>query len=199
VKKKLAVRLGGAAAVVAMLLCGAGYATTYAAFNITANGRGQYAAGTVYLTDNSGGVALPGLSSALPGAVATGCVRVTYGGSLPARVRLYVTPTGTITPYLTARITRGTVPAATTFPSCTGFTPDAPNYAALGAGVMYDGPLAGLPTSGPTGLLDPTIATPEVWTTGEAHVYRIDITLSTDPAGAAKSGTVSAGFFASNV
>ncbi len=194
--RKLAARIGGAAVVVAMLLCGAGYATTYAAFTTTADGRGQYAAGTVYLTDDSGGVALPGLNAAMPGAVASGCLQVTYGGSLPAHVRVYATPAGSITPYLTARITRGTGSGA--FPSCAGFTPDATDHAGLGAGVMYDGPLAGLPTSGPTGLLDPS-ATPAVWNTSDAHVYRIDITLSADPGGAGRSGTVSIGFAASNV
>jgi hypothetical protein len=121
---------------------------------------------------------------------------VTYGGTLPAQVRLYATPTGDIATYLTARITRGTASGA--FPSCTGFAPDGTDYAGLGAGVMYDGPLADLPTSGATGLLDPTAGTPEIWTSGTDHVYRIELTLSADPAGAGRSGTVAFGFSASN-
>jgi hypothetical protein len=195
--KRLSFRLGGAAAVVTLLACGAGYATTYAAFNSTADGRGQYAAGTVFLTSNSGIVSWPNAEDAEPGVVSSGCVQVTYGGSLPARVRIYSTRSGTITPYLSIKITRGT--GAGTFPSCTGFTTDPANYIGAGAGVIYDGALTSFPDTGPAGQIDATIGVNEEWTTGEAHVYKIDVTLSSDLAARDKTGTLAFGFYASNL
>lgn len=183
--------------VVALVASGVGYATTYAAFSSdTSNAANSYAAGTVFLTGNGGSGSFSGSTAAEPGAESGGCVTVTYGGSLPAQVRLYATTTGDIAPYLTVRITRGTGSAG--FPLCTGFSADADNYAGLGAGVVYDGTVAALPTSGATGLLDPTTADPETWTTGESHSYRYEVTVSSDTAGQNRSGTVRFGFQASN-
>jgi hypothetical protein len=183
--------------VVALVASGAGYATTFAAFSSdTGNTDNSYAAGTVFLTGNGGAGSFSGSTAAEPGADSGGCVTVTYGGSLPAHVRLYVSTTGNIAPYLTVKITRGSGSAG--FPSCTGFTADADDYAGLGAGVVYDGMVAALPTSGPTGLLDPTAGDPETWTTGESHSYRYEVTVSSDTAGQNRSGTVRFGFQASN-
>jgi hypothetical protein len=183
--------------VVALVASGVGYATTFAAFSSdTGNTANSYSAGTVFLTGNGGSGSFSGSTAAEPGADSGGCVTVTYGGSLPAQVRLYATTTGDIAPYLTVRITRGS--GSADFPACTDFTADSDNYAGLGAGVLYQGTVAALPTSGATGLLDPTAGDPETWTTGEAHSYRYEVTVSSNPAGQSRSGTVRFGFQASN-
>jgi hypothetical protein len=191
--------LATAAVVVALAASGGGYATTFAAFSSDSeNTANSYAAGTVYLTDNRGAPAdaLPGLAGADPGEVSSGCVVVTYGGSLPARVRLYANSSGAITAYLTVKVTRGS--GAGAFPSCAGFTPDSTDYAGLGPGVLYDGAVASFPTVGASGLLDPTAGSPSTWTTGSSHTYRFDVELSSDPAGQGQTGTLGFGFRANN-
>ena len=48
---------------------------------------------------------------------------MTYSGSLPSTVRLYTTtPVNAFGQYVTLSIDKGTMPGATTFPNCTGFT-----------------------------------------------------------------------------
>lgn len=188
----------GVAAGVAVFLVAVGVESTFAAFHSSAeSSANSYAAGTVFLSDNGGAASFPGSTAADPGAVSSGCVIVTYGGSLPANVRLYATPSGTIAPYLSVKITRGS--GSANFPSCSDFAPDVTNHAGLGAGVLFDGLASDLPTSGATGLLDPTAGTPETWTTGEAHAYRFDVTVTADPAGQGRTGTLSFGFQAANV
>lgn len=118
-------------------------AGTWSAFSSTTASTGDsFAAGTVQLSDNDAGSALLSLSSAMPGASSTGCVLVTYGGTLDADLRLYASVTGDLAPYLTLTVTRGT-DSAPSFSSCAAFTPDATNYVGAGPGVVYSGPLSG--------------------------------------------------------
>jgi hypothetical protein len=129
-------------------------AVAYAAFAATSGNAGNsYSAGTVTLTDNDGGSAMLSLSNALPGATDTSCIRTSYSGSLPATVRHYATVTGTLAPYLTLKVTRGS--SSSGFDNCTGFTPDTTNYNGAGAGVIYNGDLSGLPSSYAAGIVDP--------------------------------------------
>lgn len=188
----------GIAAILAVVLVSVSFESTFAAFRSTAeSSANSYTAGTVFLSGNGGAGSFPGSTGAEPGAVSSGCVIVTYSGSLPANVRIYTTRSGTIAPYLSVKITRGS--GAAGFPSCTGFTADPTNYAGLGAGVLFDGLASTLPTSGATGLLDPTAGTPETWATGEAHAYRFDVTVTADPAGQGRTGTLRFGFQAANI
>lgn len=151
---------------------------TVAAFSARTTSAGNvYAAGTVTIGDNDAGAALVPLPAAVPGQSSTGCIVVTYGGTLNAGVRLYASLTGALAPHLTLTVTRGTQ-AAPAFASCTGFTADATNYIGAGAGVVYNGTLAAFPTSYATGIVDPLAGSPETWTTGESHVYRFVVTLS---------------------
>jgi hypothetical protein len=151
---------------------------TVAAFSAgTSNPGNSFAAGTVAIADNDAGAAVVALPSAVPGQSSTGCIAVTYSGSLAAGVRLYANLTGSLAPHLTLTVTRGTQ-AAPAFASCTGFTADATNYLGLGAGVVYSGTLAAFPTSYATGIVDPIPGSPESWTSGERHVYRFVVTLA---------------------
>jgi hypothetical protein len=166
--------------VVAVVVAAASGSYTWSALVATDdNDANQIGSGTVTPSDNDSGNALLALSSALPGASDTGCIKVSYAGSLPANVRLYGTTGGSgLDQYLTLQITRGTYSGSEpAFDSCTNFQADATNYIGAGAGVIYSGTLQGYPDSYAAGLVDPVAGSPEVWNGPEFHVYRIQVTL----------------------
>ena len=151
---------------------------TVAAFSAkTSSAANVYAAGSVAIGDNDAGAALVPLPAAVPGQSSTGCIAVTYGGSLSAGVRLYANLSGSLAPHLTLTVTRGTQ-AAPAFGSCAGFTADATNYLGAGAGVVYSGALSAFPTTYATGIVDPLPGSPATWTAGESHIYRFVVTLA---------------------
>jgi hypothetical protein len=153
---------------------------TYAAYTATtANSGNSIEAGSVKLLDNGDGSNMMSLSAALPGNTTSACIRVTYDGSLPASVRLHGTTTGSgLDPYLDVTITRGVyTPSEPAFKSCTNFQADGTNYIGAGNGVIYNGTLQGFPDDYASGLVDPLAGSPESWTAGEVHVYKIDVTL----------------------
>jgi hypothetical protein len=105
-----------------------------------------------------------------PGSTVTSDITLTYRGAEPAFVRLYATSAGTgLARFLRVSITRGAVDDA-------GFAADRTDYTGLGIGVLYRGPLAGLPSSFASGLPDPG-----TWSDGGSHTYRFEITLVGDP------------------
>lgn len=154
----------------------------------TASGGNGFAAGTVNVGDNDGGTAMLTLSSAVPGATDTGCIRVTYSGSLDATVRLHATVSGTLAAYLSLTVTRGT-DASPSFDSCAAFTADATDYQGAGPGVVYSGVLSAYPGSYAAGVVDPPTGPLETWTSGESRSYRLAITLNNDPAAQGLSAT----------
>ena len=175
------------------LLGAAGGSSTWATFKVTSANTGNRAtAGTVDITDNDGG-STPMLSfaSALPGATDTGCIKVAYSGSLGSSVRLHGTTTGTgLAQYLDLKITRGVYTGPDpTFDSCTGFQADSTDYIGAGGGVVYDGTLQDFPDDYAAGLVDPRPSSPETWSTGEAHVYKVQVTLHNDLAAQSKNAT----------
>jgi predicted ribosomally synthesized peptide with SipW-like signal peptide len=155
---------------------------TYSSFSeVTQNDNNLFVAGSVSLGDNDGGSAVVSLSNAKPADSSTGCVTVTYSGSLPANVRLYGATTGTgLDQYVNLVVTRGTKSNATF--DCSTFSPDATNYIGSGAGVVYSGTLQAFPDNFSGGIVDPTSGSPESWTTSEAHTYRIQVTLQNNAA-----------------
>jgi hypothetical protein len=163
---------------------------TYSAFSsTTTNSANLFTAGTVNLADNDGGsTALLGLSNAKPGDSDTGCINVSYDGTLDSTVRLYANVTGALPQYLTLTVTRGTDPSPS-FDSCAGFTPDGTNYIGAGNGVVYSGTLAAFPASYASGLVDPIPASPETWSNPESHSYRFTITLQNDDAAQGLNGS----------
>jgi hypothetical protein len=171
-------------AAIALVVTIAG-AQTWAAYSATTdNAANSFATGTVELTDNDNGAALLTLAAAVPGATDTGCITVTYTGSLASAVRLYGTTstggTGGLDAYLDLRIRRGSFTgAASAFDACTNFTPDSTDYGS-GAGVVYDGTLLAYPDDHATGVVDPPAGGAETWTTGESHVYELQVTLRDD-------------------
>ena len=172
----------GPLCVLALLVPAAG-GVTFAAYTATAaNGGDAVEAGSVKLSDNGDGSSMLALAGALPGDTTSACIKVTYDGSIPSTVRLHGTTTGTgLDAYLDLKVTRGTyTPSTPAFKSCTNFQPDTTNYIGAGNGVIYNGTLQGFPDDYASGLVDPLSGTPESWTTGESHVYRLDVTLQSN-------------------
>ena len=179
------------AAAIALLVPAAGSAT-YAAFRATnSNGNDLVEAGSVKLSDNGDGSSMLSLSTAVPGDTTSACIKVTYDGSLPATVRLHGTTTGSgLDPYLDLKVTRGVYsPSTPAFKSCTNFQADGTNYIGAGNGVIYNGTLQGYPDDYASGLVDPLSGSPESWTTGEVHVYKLDVTLQSNFAAQTKDAT----------
>jgi hypothetical protein len=151
---------------------------TYAAFSsTTANPGDSFAAGTVYLTDNDSGTKMFTFTGKKPGDTASSCIAVTYGGTLAASVHLYATVSGSLPPYLTLTITRGS--GAAGFGNCTGFT-----STGTGDGTIYSGTVGAFPSSYATGLVDP-----QSWSTNNVHVYKFDLSFPYDPNAQALAGS----------
>jgi hypothetical protein len=168
---------------------------TWSAFSgTTSNDANSFASGTVAIGDDDANGAIFSLSAMKPGDTDFGCLVVTYTGTLAANVRLYGTTTGTgLDAWLDLKVTRGTKSSGA-FDSCTNFTPDATNYIAAGAGVIYSGTLAAFPdTWAAPGLQDAPGAL-ESWATNEVHAYRIDVTLSASAPLAAQGKTATQQF-----
>ena len=170
---------------------------TYSAFSATTVNPGDsFAAGTVVISDNDANAALYTITGAKPNDVVTRCIRVTYTGSLPSLVRLYTTtPINAFGQYVTLSIDKGTMPVATAFPNCTGFTPDAvPN--------VFTGTLLSFGT-GRTNFATGVAANPGVaaqWVTNDTLVYRFTLTMQDNNlAVGGSSGTHSFTWEAQNV
>jgi hypothetical protein len=164
---------------------------TYAAFSgTTANPSDSFAAGTVAIGDNDAGGTLLSLSNARPGDSSTGCIKVTYTGSLAANVRLYGSASGSLPTYVTLTVTRG-ADSSPSFASCASFSADGTNYIGSGNGVIYSGNLSAFPGTYAAGLVDPTSGSPELWTTSEAHSYKFAVSLQNNAAAQGLSSTAS--------
>jgi predicted ribosomally synthesized peptide with SipW-like signal peptide len=172
---------------------------TYAAFSgTTSNPSNAFAAGTVALSDNDAGGSLLSLSNATPGNSSTGCIKITYSGSLNANVHLYGSATASLPTYLTLTVTRGT-DSSPSFASCSNFTADATNYIGSGAGVIYSGNLSAFPSTYGGGVVDPTSGSPATWSTSDAHSYKFVVTVQNNAAAQGLSSTASFTWEARNV
>jgi hypothetical protein len=152
-----------------------GFATlgVYGLFSSTTQNAGnELTSGTVEFADNDSGAALYNATSVRPGESVSRCIKTTYTGSLPALVRLYSPSTpGPLAQYIDLTITQGTQ-ASSTFPGCTGFTPDA-------TGVIFTGTLQGFEqtrSSYANGIATAP-AGKSSWGSNEALVYRVQATL----------------------
>lgn len=138
----------------------------------------------VCLFDNDVDTAMFTMSNMVPGSTDSGCIKVTYAGTLSSTVKLYGTTTGTgLDQFLNLRVTRGTnVPTDPAFDTCASFVADLTNYIGEGVGVIYNGTLQAWTDSYSVGLADPAdcLVPPcasEAWTDSESHVYKLEITL----------------------
>lgn len=145
---------------------------TYGYFSATTSNTGNtITSGTVSLSDTDGGTGkVYNLAATNPGSTSTGkCLRVTYGGSLAATVKLYrgSINAGTGDKY-TLRVERGSgLSGPASDMNCTGFTP---------AADVHNGDLANLGTDY-TGGVD---AKGSAWASGNTVDYRFTITTKDD-------------------
>jgi len=172
-------------------------AVAYAAYRATAaNSSNSITSGTLALSDNGTG-ALFSLSGQQPNAASsttnTRCIKVTSNGSLTSTVRLYGTTGGTgLDAYAGLTITRGAYsPSEPAFGSCTNFTPDGASHLGMGAGVIYGGSLQDFPDAWSQGVVDPAPSSPESWSQGESHVYKIQVTVADNRTAEGKTATQS--------
>jgi hypothetical protein len=172
---------------------------TWSNLNATAvNPANSFSAGTVQIASNSATAALT-LTNGKPGSVATGCIQVSYTGTLPANVKLYGTGGGTgLNQYLTMVVTRGTFSGTPASGSCSGFTADTTNYITQGAGVIYRGTVANWPATAAAALVDPTSGSPATWSNGNTHGYEFQVTVQNNAAGQGLTGNESFVFEADN-
>jgi hypothetical protein len=153
----------------------------------TQNAGNEISTGTVALSDNDAGSALFSIPNAKPGESWARCIRVSYQGTVPADVHAYYiggSQSDSLRPYLNVKIEQGTQ-AASTFPSCTDFAPDA-------IGTVYDGPATGVTFGNyATGLVT-VPAGQTFWQPGDSLVLRVTLALSAstpDTSQGAKGGT----------
>lgn len=163
---------------------------TFSAFSSTTTNSGNsFDAGTVYLSDNDAGSALYNLTGQVPGVPASGCIKLTYTGSLPATVKLYTTSSvGLLAQYLDMAVEKGTLSGSPAFPSCTGFTPDP-------GGTVYGGTLANFAltqTSFATGV-SAFPGSQTQWNQNDSLVYRVTLTLQNNAAANGGASPLSTG------
>jgi hypothetical protein len=170
------------------LLAVASFAVVYAvypAFSGSVSVRGNtFSAGTVAVGDNDSGSALWTVTNAKPGDIASACIKVTYTGTLPATVRLYVSASsGALGQYLSFTAETVSFASPPAFPSCTGYT--------LRSTLSTGGTLASFVTAR-TGYTDGIEAFPPSqtrWNQNDAVYYRFTATLQSNPAAQGQSET----------
>lgn len=175
-------------AVVVGVLGGVAAMGIYGAFTATTQNAGnEIATGTVSFSDNDNGAALYSVNNFKPGDTVSRCIKASYGGSLPATVRLYSPSSpGPLAQYIDLTITQGTQPAST-FPDCSGFS-------ANGAGQIFSGTLQNFEqtrNSYANGIATAP-GSQAVWNPNDALVYRLQATLQSstpDTAQGTTSGT----------
>jgi len=150
----------------------AGFGTFSAFSSTTTNSGNQFDAGTVHLTDNDAGAAMYNVSNRKPGQSTQSCIKVTYGGTLPADVKLYTTSSvGPVADYIDLTVEKGS--GNPTFPGCTGFTPES---------TIYTGELDDF-TTAKNSYANGIAAFPgaqTAWNQNDTLVYRFTLTLQDD-------------------
>ena len=150
----------------------AGFGTFSAFSSTTTNSGNSFAAGTVFVDDNDAGAAMYTVSNQKPGDVTTRCIKVTYGGTMAADVKLFTTSTvGAVADYIDLTVEKGG--GNPTFSGCSGFTPEA---------TIYTGELDDFTTS-KNSYANGIAAFPgsqTQWNQNDTLVYRFTLTRQTD-------------------
>jgi hypothetical protein len=178
-RTNLDVKVGLTLLVFAALGLLAAYATRAAFSNTTENTGNRFQTGSVTIGDNDLGTALydlyDGTPAAKPGNSDSGCIKVTYSGSLDADVRLYSTSTlndNLLDDNLQLVITPGT-----------GNALDCSDFASGGQAAIFSNTLANFMAnrnSYTNGLVDYPGTTATKWVTSDAVTYKFEITLTDD-------------------
>jgi hypothetical protein len=164
----------------------------FGAFSATTTNAGNtITAGTVTIADNDAGAAMYSIANAKPGESVSRCIKVTYTGSVDADVHIYTTSTiGSLGQYVDLTVTPGTQ-TTSTFPSCTGFTPDS-------GGAIYTGTLQNFGSakgSYANGVVDNPGTSATKWVASDSVVYQVTATLQSSAPDVAQGLTTGAHTF----
>jgi hypothetical protein len=175
-------KLSLTALIVGLVAAAAGFGVFSAYSATTSNTGNSFASGSVAVGDNDGGSAKLYLdSNKKPGESATGCIQVSYTGTLGASVRLYTPSTITNGSAFNLTVERGTQTTGA-FPNCGDFSPTS---------VAYDGALGSFPTGYATGIAGK--AAGAAWAKDDSVAYRFTITVNDDTTPNAHTSTMSTG------
>jgi predicted ribosomally synthesized peptide with SipW-like signal peptide len=156
----------------------AGFGTFSAFSSTTTNSGNSFAAGTVFVDDNDAGGAMYTVSNQKPGVSTQRCIKVTYGGTMPADVKLYTTSSvGAVADYIDLTFEKGTLAGNPAFPGC-GAVGD---FTAQGAPI-YTGELDDF-TTAKNSYANGIAAFPGAqtqWNQNDTLVYRFTLTLQDD-------------------
>ncbi len=143
----------------------------FSAFTATTSNAGnEISAGSVVISQHAGATTLYSTSNQRPGDPISKCVRVTYGGSLTAAVKLYVSSGVTNGSAFNVKVERGSglaSPDATM--NCTGFSSES---------TAYNGGLGSFPTTYAGGVAGKAGA--DTWDANQAVDYRFTISVVDD-------------------
>jgi hypothetical protein len=155
---------------------------TYSSFfSTTMDGSNAFAAGTVHVKDNDAGGVMFNVSGVRPGdAARVSCITVTYDGSLDADVRLYASVSSTgVEQYVSLKVETGTTTSG--YGDCSGFST---------ISTLFNDTLSNYPTGWGSGIAEPG----NPWTTGEAHAYRVTVSLQNSAPASAQGKTATVTF-----
>ena len=150
----------------------AGFGTFSAFSSTTTNSGNSFAAGTVFVDDNDAGSAMYSVSNQAPLASTVRCIKVTYGGTMAADVRLYTASAiGAVGDYVNLTVEKGS--GNPTFPTCTGFASESTVYSGelddfASAHGSYANGVAAFPGA------------QTQWNQNDTLVYRFTLTLQDD-------------------
>jgi predicted ribosomally synthesized peptide with SipW-like signal peptide len=161
-------------ALLSLLLLGAvgsvaGFGTWSAFTATTTNTGNSYTAGSVQISQHAGATTLYTGAHQSPSATTTGCVRVTYGATLPATVKLYASSiTNGSSFHLKVERGSGLTTLDNTM-SCAGFT---------AASTAFDADMSTVPTTYAAGIDGKAAAA--AWAQNDSIDYRFTITVIDD-------------------
>jgi hypothetical protein len=157
---------------------------TYSAFTATTTNSGNtYEAGSVSIGQHAGSTTLYTGTNKKPTDSTSGCVRVTYSGSLTAPVKLYVSSGITNGSSFNLKVERGS--GLTTLDntmSCSGFS---------SSSTPYDGSLASFPTTYAGGIDGKASAA--TWAQNDSVDYKFTVSVVDDSTPNAHTSTQSTG------
>lgn len=142
--------------------------------SVTVNPANTYQAASLSLSEDHPASGMFSLAGLLPAEPHQRCLIVAADVDVPVDLRLHATSSGALVPYLDLQVEVGTLDPDPPGHGCTGF---------VATQTIFDGPLADLPSSWPTGIDDP--ASPLV--DGDTSAYRFTIEMDSNVAAASKS------------
>jgi hypothetical protein len=159
----------------------------FSAFTATTSNSGNsITSGTVKVDQHAGATTLYNVTNQKPGDATTGCVRVTYSGSLAATVHLYTTSSVTNGSSYNLKVERGSgLSSPDNTMNCTGFA---------ASSTLYNntlGTFASTFTDYATGAAGK--AADAAWATSDAVDYKFTITQNDDTTPNAHTSTASSG------